>query len=165
MRLPADCMLSVNAPGLGEEDSAQLETLRHSIPEELWQLDLGLRLLHERLRGDASHWHPYVSALPLSHPTIPIFLPTTGIQELQDDRLASLIRRRLGALVAVAKEAEACGSLFFYHKVGADVFAWALATVSSRAFQLGPAKEVSLPATERAPPVLSDASWCLRSFP
>ena len=192
IRLPASCLLGSAVPGMagagrGARAMGQLATLsQQHVPSELWQLDLALRLLHERLRNERSAneeaeeeeeeeeqnqkqkssspsssssssysssfsspspWQAYIEALPLAHPTNPLFLTAEGQNELHDVHLRAQLGRRLAAVAAVATAAqagsvtnapaeEATDALFANHAAAVTpaVVGWALATVTSRAF-------------------------------
>ncbi|KAF3605536.1 hypothetical protein DY000_02046649 [Brassica cretica] len=60
--------------------SPLLAALARRVPEELWAVKQGLRLLQERANAD-SFWWPYISNLPETY-TVPIFFHPEDIENL-----------------------------------------------------------------------------------
>lgn len=77
--LPGRLPLRLRRPA-GAAD-AVLVQLADQVPEELWAMRLGLRLLQERAKSD-SFWWPYIANLPETF-TVPIFFPGEDIKNLQ----------------------------------------------------------------------------------
>ncbi|KAL5052501.1 hypothetical protein RYX36_033183 [Vicia faba] len=63
-----------------DENSLLLQLSSH-VPDELWAMKLGLKLLRERAKL-GSFWWPYISNLPETY-TLPIFFPGEDIKNLQ----------------------------------------------------------------------------------
>ncbi|KAG8059524.1 hypothetical protein GUJ93_ZPchr0002g25497 [Zizania palustris] len=74
--LPGRLPLRLRRPA-GAEDAVLMQ-LADQVPEELWAMRLGLRLLQERAKSD-SFWWPYIANLPETF-TVPIFFPGEDIK-------------------------------------------------------------------------------------
>ena len=68
VRLPPSCLLTVSP----EAASPALATLQAEVPAEFWAARLGLALLSERAKGEASFVSEYVALLPAAF-TAPLF--------------------------------------------------------------------------------------------
>nr|CAB3447853.1 unnamed protein product [Digitaria exilis] len=77
--LPGRIPLRLRRPTGAADDV--LVQLAQQVPEELWAMKLGLRLLQERAKPD-SFWWPYIANLPETF-TVPIFFPGDDIKNLQ----------------------------------------------------------------------------------
>ncbi|PWA66541.1 rubisco methyltransferase family protein [Artemisia annua] len=128
-------------PDGGDGSHQNLVNLARHVPEELWAMKLGLRLLQERAKT-GSFWWPYISNLPETY-TVPIFFPGEDIQNLQYAPLLHQVNKRCRFLLDFEKEVtRQVGELKLQDHPfgGADVDAsslgWAMSAVSSRAFRL-----------------------------
>ncbi|MCO5575337.1 hypothetical protein L7F22_029137 [Adiantum nelumboides] len=126
-------------PGVIEGDSNVFK--RGGLTEDLWALKLGLRLLMERAQTD-SFWWPYISNLPQRF-NIPVFFTGSEIANLQYAPVIYQVKKRCRALLDLAKEVEMVLSKlsapqqpFGGQEVNASSLGWAMAAVSSRAFQM-----------------------------
>ncbi|XP_057750307.1 uncharacterized protein LOC130968847 [Arachis stenosperma] len=120
--------------------SLLLQLARH-VPEELWAMRLGLKLLQERAKV-GSFWWPYISNLPETY-TVPIFFPGEDIKNLQYAPLLHQVNKRCRFLLDFEKEVKhALVNLtpdkhpFGGQEVDASSLGWAMSAVSSRAFRL-----------------------------
>ncbi|XP_027153552.1 histone-lysine N-methyltransferase setd3 [Coffea eugenioides] len=120
---------------------SSLIKLAQHIPEELWAMKLGLKLLQERAKKD-SFWWPYISNLPETY-SVPIFFQGEDIKNLQYAPLLSQVNKRCRFLLdfdkAVKNEIENLRSEdhpFGGQDVDASALGWAMSAVSSRAFRL-----------------------------
>ncbi|XP_073282570.1 uncharacterized protein [Primulina huaijiensis] len=123
------------------EDFPILTNLARHIPEELWAMKLGLKLLHERGRK-GSFWCSYISNLPETY-TVPIFFPGEDIKNLQYAPLLHQVNKRCRFLLdferLLKNELEKVGlddRPFGGQDVDASSIGWAMSAVSSRAFRL-----------------------------
>lgn len=121
-------------------DSVLVNLARH-VPEELWAMKLGLKLLQERAKV-GSFWWPYVSNLPETY-SVPIFFPGEDIKNLQYAPLLHQVNKRCRFLLDFEQECKrALGNLkpdkhpFGGQEVDASALGWAMSAVSSRAFRL-----------------------------
>mmetsp|Transcript_42417 Transcript_42417/g.85825 ORF Transcript_42417/g.85825 Transcript_42417/m.85825 type:complete len:198 (+) Transcript_42417:36-629(+) len=87
--LPSRCMISIDD---GATSTAVLGVCEE-IPESLWALRLGLRLLAERARGPASPWHAYVDTLP-HQVDVPMFFAQNEVKALQYPPLVHQVNMR-----------------------------------------------------------------------
>ncbi|OIW10083.1 hypothetical protein TanjilG_21920 [Lupinus angustifolius] len=121
-------------------DSA-LAQLARQVPEELWAMKLGLKLLQERAKV-GSFWWPYISNLPETY-SVPIFFPGEDIKNLQYAPVLHQVNKRCRflldfeqeikrAVVNLEPEKHPFGGL----EVHASSLGWAMSAVSSRAFRL-----------------------------
>ncbi|XP_061351239.1 uncharacterized protein LOC133296297 isoform X1 [Gastrolobium bilobum] len=122
------------------QDSLLLELARQ-IPEELWAMKLGLKLLQERAKV-GSFWWPYIGNLPETY-SVPIFFPGEDIKNLQYAPLLHQVNKRCRFLLDFDREVKrALVSLtpdkhpFGDQEVDASSIGWAMSAVSSRAFRL-----------------------------
>ncbi|KAL1327837.1 hypothetical protein HN51_037827 [Arachis hypogaea] len=120
--------------------SLLLQLARH-VPEELWAMRLGLKLLQERAKV-GSFWWPYISNLPETY-TVPIFFPGEDIKNLQYAPLLHQVNKRCRFLLDFEQEVKhALVNLtpdkhpFGGQEVDASSLGWAMSAVSSRAFRL-----------------------------
>ncbi|KAH6792690.1 Rubisco methyltransferase family protein [Perilla frutescens var. hirtella] len=122
-------------------ESSALTHLAQHIPEELWAMKLGLRLLQERATK-GSFWWPYISNLPETY-SVPIFFPGEDIKNLQYAPLLQQVNKRCRFLLEFDKLVK--GALenvkldehpFGGQEVDASALGWAMSAVSSRAFRL-----------------------------
>ena len=128
--------------GAGGDSSAPI------IPEELWGLRLGLRLLHERSLGTKSPWASYVALLPETY-GVPMFFAPEEVAALQYPPLAAQVAKRGRFLQTICSEFDLSGGggRAIFNGLTADMGAvgWAFAAVTSRAFRLrGPNMPASL---------------------
>ncbi|KAL9667220.1 hypothetical protein QQ045_001570 [Rhodiola kirilowii] len=127
--------------GDGDGVEAVLADLGRRIPEELWAMKLGLRLLRERaIIG--SFWWPYISNLPETY-NVPIFFPGDDIKNLQYAPLLYQVNKRCRFLLEFANEVKVAldNVMDDHHPFGgqdvdASSLGWAMSAVSSRAFRL-----------------------------
>uniref|UniRef100_A0ACD5Z548 Uncharacterized protein n=1 Tax=Avena sativa TaxID=4498 RepID=A0ACD5Z548_AVESA len=120
---------------------AVLMQLADQVPEELWAMRLGLRLLQERTKSD-SFWWPYIANLPETF-TVPIFYPGEDIKNLQYAPLLHQINKRCRFLLEFEKEVkQKLGTVpsgdhpFCGQDVHSSSLGWAMSAASSRAFRL-----------------------------
>lgn len=121
--------------------SSVLASLAQRVPEELWAMRLGLRLLQERART-GSFWWPYISNLPETY-SVPIFFQGEDIKNLQYAPLLHQVNKRCRFLLEFEKEVkDAIANLkpgdhpFGGQDIDASSLGWAMSAVSSRAFLL-----------------------------
>ncbi|KAI4967956.1 hypothetical protein ZWY2020_008672 [Hordeum vulgare] len=98
--LPGRIPLRLRRPA--DAADAVLMQLADQVPEELWAMRLGLRLLQERTKFD-SFWWPYIANLPETF-TVPIFFPGEDIKNLQYAPLLHQINKRCRFLLEFEKE-------------------------------------------------------------
>ncbi|KAF3432118.1 hypothetical protein FNV43_RR26857 [Rhamnella rubrinervis] len=118
-----------------------LVNLARQVPEELWSMKLGLKVLQERAKV-GSFWWPYISNLPETY-SVPIFFPGQDIKNLQYAPLLYQVNKRCRFLLDFEQEVKrALENLkqndhpFGGQDVDASSLGWAMAAVSSRAFRL-----------------------------
>ncbi|XP_021746830.1 histone-lysine N-methyltransferase setd3-like [Chenopodium quinoa] len=125
----------------GSASSPILTELARQIPEELWAMRLGLKLLQERAKT-GSFWWPYISNLPETY-SVPIFFNKEDIQNLEFVPLITQVNKRCRFLFDFGKQVK--GAIanvkpgdhpFGGQDVDASALGWAMAAVSSRAFRL-----------------------------
>ncbi|CAL5055741.1 unnamed protein product [Urochloa decumbens] len=137
--LPGRLPLRLRRPtGAADEVLVQLA---QQVPEELWAMKLGLRLLQERAKPD-SFWWPYIANLPETF-TVPIFFPGDDIKNLQYAPLLHQVNKRCRFLLeferAVQQKLDTVplGDHPFYGQdVNSSSLGWAMSASSSRAFRL-----------------------------
>ncbi|KAL0446731.1 UNVERIFIED_CONTAM: hypothetical protein Slati_1801000 [Sesamum latifolium] len=122
------------------EPSALIDLARH-IPEELWAMKLGLKLLQERAKK-GSFWWPYISNLPETY-SVPIFFPGEDIKNLQYAPLLHQVNKRCRFLLDFEKlvkneleNVKLDDHPFGGQDIDASSLGWAMSAVSSRAFRL-----------------------------
>ncbi|THG00354.1 hypothetical protein TEA_022237 [Camellia sinensis var. sinensis] len=125
----------------GDAAHSVLVNLARQVPEELWAMRLGLKLLQERAKS-GSFWWPYISNLPETY-SIPIFFPREDIKNLQYAPLLYQVNKRCRFLLEFEKEIkQALENLkpedhpFGGQDVDSSSLGWAMSAVSSRAFRL-----------------------------
>uniref|UniRef100_A0A0D9VKP2 SET domain-containing protein n=1 Tax=Leersia perrieri TaxID=77586 RepID=A0A0D9VKP2_9ORYZ len=135
-RLP----LRLRRPAAGAADAVLMQ-LAEQVPEELWAMRLGLRLLQERAQSD-SFWWPYIANLPETF-TVPIFFPGEDIKNLQYAPLLQQVNKRCRFLLEFENEVKhKLGSVpledhpFCGQDVNSSSLGWAMSAASSRAFRL-----------------------------
>ncbi|XP_047332485.1 actin-histidine N-methyltransferase [Impatiens glandulifera] len=118
-----------------------LVNLSRQVPEELWAMRLGLKLLQERAKK-GSFWWPYISNLPDTY-TVPIFFSGEDIKNLQYAPLLHQVNKRCRFLLEFDKsvrqmleDVELDEHPFGGQDVDASSLGWAMSAVSSRAFRL-----------------------------
>ncbi|KAJ4845844.1 hypothetical protein Tsubulata_030820 [Turnera subulata] len=118
-----------------------LINLADQVPEELWAMKLGLKLLQERAKV-GSFWWPYISNLPQTY-SVPIFFPGEDIKNLQYAPLLHQVNKRCRFLLDFEQQVKhALENLdqndhpFGGQEVDASCLGWAMSAVSSRAFRL-----------------------------
>ncbi|KAI5083139.1 hypothetical protein GOP47_0002882 [Adiantum capillus-veneris] len=138
--LPPHLPLSLPTFPASSQDQTLLQ-LAQLVPEDLWALKLGLKLLMERAQR-GSFWWPYISNLPQRF-NIPVFFTGSEIANLQYAPVIHQVKKRCRALLDLAKEVETVLSKlgtdqqpFGGQEVNASSLGWAMAAVSSRAFQM-----------------------------
>ncbi|KAF3331542.1 histone-lysine N-methyltransferase setd3 [Carex littledalei] len=143
INLPSHLPLRWNHPVGRTSDGAYavLTKLAEQVPEELWSMRLGLRLLQERANVD-SFWWPYMSNLPETF-SVPIFFSGEDIKNLQYIPLLHQINKRCRFLIefekqvkAVLKDVSPKDHPFGGQDVKSGSLGWAMSAVSSRAFRL-----------------------------
>ncbi|KAK7398875.1 hypothetical protein VNO78_10049 [Psophocarpus tetragonolobus] len=138
--------LPLRFPSLQQHPS--LHHLARHVPDELWSMKLGLKLLQERAKI-GSFWFPYISNLPLTY-TLPIFFPGDDINNLHYAPLLHQVNKRCRFLLNFEQQVKrALVSLtpdmhpFGGQEVDASSLGWAMSAVSSRAFRLYAEKDPS----------------------
>ncbi|KAK9115129.1 hypothetical protein Syun_021926 [Stephania yunnanensis] len=131
----------VDADNVGGGVEPALLGLVRRVPEELWAMRLGLKLLRERAMV-GSFWWPYISNLPETY-SVPIFFPGEDIKNLQYAPLLSQVNKRCRFLLEFEKEikhilqdVKSDDHPFGGRDVDASSLGWAMSAVSSRAFRL-----------------------------
>ncbi|TYH96419.1 hypothetical protein ES332_A12G176100v1 [Gossypium tomentosum] len=138
--LPEHFPLKFQSDKDDEADSVLLP-LSNRVPEELWAMKLGLKLLQERAKV-GSFWWPYISNLPETY-TVPIFFSGEDIKNLQYAPLLCQVNKRCRFLLKfeqevknVLKNLKPSEHPFGGQDVDASSLGWAMSAVSSRAFRL-----------------------------
>ncbi|TYJ05445.1 hypothetical protein E1A91_A12G165000v1 [Gossypium mustelinum] len=138
--LPEHFPLKFQSDKDDEADSVLLP-LSNRVPEELWAMKLGLKLLQERAKV-GSFWWPYISNLPETY-TVPIFFSGEDIKNLQYAPLLCQVNKRCRFLLEfeqevknVLKNLKPSEHPFGGQDVDASSLGWAMSAVSSRAFRL-----------------------------
>lgn len=128
------------ADGESGAHSALVNLAQH-VPEELWAMKLGLKLLQERAKK-GSFWWPYISNLPETY-SVPIFFPGEDIKNLQYAPLLYQVNKRCRFLLDFDKvlkyelqNLKLEDHPFEGQTVDASSLGWAMSAVSSRAFRL-----------------------------
>ncbi|CAH1431463.1 unnamed protein product [Lactuca virosa] len=157
----------VNDSGGGDESYSNLVNLTRYVPEELWAMKLGLKLLQERAKT-GSFWWPYISNLPESF-TLPIFFPGEDIKNLQYAPLLYQVNKRCRFLLDFEKEVrrevedvKLQNHPFGGREVDASSLGWAMSAVSSRAFRLHGVKTGNH--SDNIPMMLPLIDMCNHSF-
>ncbi|KAK6931633.1 Rubisco LSMT, substrate-binding domain [Dillenia turbinata] len=130
--------------GSGDADRSHsysvLLDLARRVPDELWAIRLGLKLLQERAKEN-SFWWPYISNLPETY-NVPIFFSGDDIKNLQCAPLLHQVNKRCRFLLDFEKEVKGVleGLQLVDHPfrgqdVDASSLGWAMSAVSSRAFR------------------------------
>ncbi|KAF6150820.1 hypothetical protein GIB67_020903 [Kingdonia uniflora] len=141
--LPTHLLLQFQSFDSGNGDGVEtvLAKLAHRVPEELWAMRLGLKLLRERAAVD-SFWWPYISNLPETY-SVPIFFPGEDIKNLQYAPLLHQVNKRCRFLLDFEKAVTHAlenenpeDHPFGGQDVNAASLGWAMSAVSSRAFRL-----------------------------
>ncbi|KDP38111.1 hypothetical protein JCGZ_04754 [Jatropha curcas] len=121
--------------------TSALVNLAQKVPEELWAMKLGLKLLQERAKI-GSFWWPYISNLPETY-SVPIFFPGEDIKNLQYAPLLHQVNKRCRFLLDFEKEVRLTlenlkpnDHPYGGQHVDASSLGWAMSAVSSRAFRL-----------------------------
>lgn len=142
--------------------------LASKVPEELWAMKLGLKLLGERAKI-GSFWWPYISNLPETY-SVPIFFPGEDIKNLQYAPLLYQVNKRCRFLLDFEKEVKnAIGDFnmmdhpFGGQDINASSLGWAMSAVSSRAFRLYGKKSLT-GAYSDVPMMLPLIDMCNHSF-
>ncbi|KAH9746177.1 SET domain-containing protein [Citrus sinensis] len=125
----------------GDGADSVLVDLASQVPEELWAMKLGLKLLQERARL-GSFWWPYISNLPETY-SVPIFFQGEDIKNLQYAPLLYQVNKRCRFLLDFDQEVRrALANVkpndhpFGGQELNASSLGWAMSAVSSRAFRL-----------------------------
>ncbi|KAJ9708525.1 hypothetical protein PVL29_000522 [Vitis rotundifolia] len=145
-----------------------LVNLARQVPEELWAMRLGLKLLQERA-SVGSFWWPYISNLPETY-SVPIFFPGEDIKNLQYAPLLYQVNKRCRFLLDFEKEVKRVlknlkpdDHPFRGQDVDASSLGWAMSAVSSRAFRLH-GKKLSDGTHVDVPMMLPLIDMCNHSF-
>lgn len=120
-----------------EQETALIEVIE-KVPKEFWAGRLSLKVLFERLCETKSSFWPYLQTLPIGVPGLPIFFSQTAIQELHYPPLIAQIEKRCRWLMNLSEEdrKKICQQAGNDQTPDANLVAWALAIVSSRAFRV-----------------------------
>ncbi|KAL4196849.1 hypothetical protein AMTRI_Chr04g248310 [Amborella trichopoda] len=166
--LPKHIPLSFPSSGSGQKWDASLFRIAQKVPEELWAMRLGLKLLHERAKV-GSFWWPYISNLPETF-NIPIFFSGEGIKDLQYAPLIHQVNKRCRFLLDFEKQVKSIlkdvgpeEHPFGGQEVNASSLGWAMSAVSSRAFRLH-GEELTDGVHEDMPMLLPLIDMCNHSF-
>ncbi|XP_058078500.1 uncharacterized protein LOC131226792 [Magnolia sinica] len=129
-----------DSPDANGSDGALIE-IASCVPEELWAMRLGLKLLRERATV-GSFWWPYIGNLPEAF-SVPIFFSGDEIKNLQYAPLFHQVNKRCRFLLDFEKEVKHVvenlapdDHPFRGQDVDASSLGWAMSAVSSRAFRL-----------------------------
>ncbi|KAH9617839.1 hypothetical protein KSS87_012406 [Heliosperma pusillum] len=148
--------------------SSSSSVFSHLVPEELWAMKLGLKLLQERAKA-GSFWWPYIGNLPETY-SVPIFFQGEDIKNLQYAPLLYQVNKRCRFLLEFDKQLKhAVTNLkpmdhpFASQDVDASSLGWAMAAVSSRAFRLH-GKKLDGGNRENVPMMLPLIDMCNHSF-
>ncbi|KAJ4792922.1 Histone-lysine N-methyltransferase setd3 [Rhynchospora pubera] len=170
IELPSHLPLRWNPPAspTSDKDDSVLAQLAQQIPEELWAMRLGLRLLQERAKDD-SFWWPYVGNLPETF-TVPIFFSGEDIKNLQYAPLLHQVNLRCRFLFNFEKQVKTLlndtsqkNHPFGGQDVNSASLGWAMSAVSSRAFRLH-GKALPNGSHEEVPMLLPLIDMCNHSF-
>ncbi|KAJ0038029.1 hypothetical protein Pint_22389 [Pistacia integerrima] len=152
----------------GDEARSVFVNLARQVPEELWAMKLGLKLLQERSKV-GSFWWPYISNLPETF-SVPIFFQGEDIKNLQYAPLLYQVNKRCRFLLDFDQEVRrALESLkpndhpFGGQEIGASALGWAMSAVSSRAFRLH-GKKLADGTRNEIPMMLPLIDMCNHSF-
>ncbi|KAG7032561.1 Histone-lysine N-methyltransferase setd3 [Cucurbita argyrosperma subsp. argyrosperma] len=168
--LPHNLPLRFDSPEAGDTEEADsiLVNLARQVPEELWSMKLGLKLLKERAKV-GSFWWPYIGNLPEVF-SVPIFFPGDDIKNLQYAPLLHQVNKRCRFLLDFDKEVKRTldsvkpeDHPFGGQTVDASSLGWAMAAVSSRAFRLY-GKNLTVGTTNSVPMMLPLIDMCNHSF-
>ncbi|XP_022882111.1 histone-lysine N-methyltransferase setd3 [Olea europaea var. sylvestris] len=139
--LPRHIPLKFEAADAEDGAHSTLVNLARNVPEELWAMKLGLKLLQERAKT-GSFWWPYISNLPETY-SVPIFFPGEDIKNLQYAPLLYQVNKRCRFLLDFEKlvkyelqSLKANDHPFGGQGADASSLGWAMSAVSSRAFRL-----------------------------
>ncbi|BBN19866.1 hypothetical protein MPTK1_8g14370 [Marchantia polymorpha subsp. ruderalis] len=155
IRLPSRLQLGMRSGDANCPADETLQTIANRVPEELWSLKLGLKLLNEKAKEN-SFWWPYISLLPQRFQT-PIFFSGEEIASLQYPPLIHQVKKRCQVLYQISSKdipavLETCPAEkhpFGGQQVDGGALGWAMSAVSSRAFRLqnsaGDSERVLLP--------------------
>ncbi|KAG6551561.1 hypothetical protein Mapa_006984 [Marchantia paleacea] len=155
IRLPSHLQLGMRSGDANCPASETLQAIANRVPEELWSLRLGLKLLNEKAKEN-SFWWPYIGLLPQRF-QIPIFFSGEEIASLQYPPLIHQVKRRCQVLYEISSKdipavLETCPEEkhpFGGQQVDGGALGWAMSAVSSRAFRLqnnsGDSERVLLP--------------------
>ncbi|XP_057481085.1 uncharacterized protein LOC130768097 [Actinidia eriantha] len=148
----------------GDGAYSVLVNLARQVPEELWAMRLGLKLLQERAKT-GSFWWPYISNLPETY-SVPIFFPGEDIKNLQYAPLLHQVNKRCHFLLDFEKEVKQLkldDHPFGGQDVDSSSLGWAMSAVSSRAFRLY-GKELPDGSRANVPMMLPLIDMCNHSF-
>ncbi|KAL9453473.1 hypothetical protein AB3S75_009139 [Citrus x aurantiifolia] len=152
----------------GDGADSVLVDLASQVPEELWAMKLGLKLLQERARL-GSFWWPYISNLPETY-SVPIFFQGEDIKNLQYAPLLYQVNKRCRFLLDFDQEVRrALASVkpndhpFGGQELNASSLGWAMSAVSSRAFRLH-GKKLAAGTRNGVPMMLPLIDMCNHSF-
>jgi len=146
--------------------------MSNRIPDEMWSLRSGMRILREAARMQAaassssnssqststgSFYAPYLLLLPRSFPTIPLFWRSPELDALQYEPVQSQVKMRSSLLRKLSRElnekngnAPSLAERFFGSSQATEMsspemLAWGMSCSSSRAFQLWKGAQYNLP--------------------
>ncbi|KAG7593023.1 SET domain [Arabidopsis thaliana x Arabidopsis arenosa] len=167
--LPPHVPLRFESDDASSSSSSLLSALARRVPEELWAMKLGLRLLQERANAD-SFWWPYISNLPETF-TVPIFFPGEDIKNLQYAPLLYQVNKRCRFLLEFEQEirrtledVKASDHPFSGQDVNASALGWTMSAVSTRAFRLHGNKKLRGGSSDDVPMMLPLIDMCNHSF-
>lgn len=146
VRLPPSCLLTVSP----EAASPALATLQAEVPAEFWAARLGLALLSERAKGEASFVSEYVALLPAAF-TAPLFWSPEAVSLLAYPTARARLLKTAKFVASFGKEqlcGEAAAEAFGGVTVDADAFGWAITACSSRAFMVSDGARVLCPVVD-----------------
>ncbi|KAK4753843.1 hypothetical protein SAY87_001947 [Trapa incisa] len=155
------------------EEAADAEpviaSLAEKVPEELWAMKLGLKLLQERAKI-GSFWWPYISNLPETY-SVPIFFQGEDIKNLQYAPLLYQVNKRCRFLLdfehkvkETLKDVSWKDHPFEGLDVDASSLGWAMSAVSSRAFRLHGKTKYPDCSSSYVPMMLPLVDMCNHSF-
>lgn len=141
IQLPKACQLSSNTLN----DNETYNNLTKDIPKELWAVKLAIILLHERTKFENSEFWMYIKTLPQGIAGIPIFYSSAHIiKQIDYEPVIYQINKRCKWLIEFHEKNEKLLNEIFNNKeIDMNVFAWAFAIATSRAFKIKEKDELS----------------------
>jgi hypothetical protein len=148
LKLPLELTIGI------ENSDEPIQPLLKYLPNNLWQLALGLKLLAEtNSPNSASFYQPYIDTLPAQFPLIPLFYSPEDQAQLQYPTLLNQIKLRAKLLAQLAKKEEIRTAINEVASSSSqkviNEMAWAMSASSSRAFNFSAENSTADPLTSR----------------